>query len=604
MSMEKTKKYLFSSERKSRLTYIILLSVILPVMVFVVAPFEIYCNNIGEFQFSIVDVVLMQCIFALVIGAAIFLILYLVPKCVYEYAYPTFLGILIMLFVQTNYLNAGLNSLVGDDVQSGPGVFTYVFNTAVWVVVIALVILAYKLVKARHITSAVALVLTVAIGATQIMNFTIVSLSTEGEFDSALDRVYGEYAEKPKFLTNKDYEAFGSDSNVIVFCVDRFDTVLYAEPAMEEYSEIFEKFDGFTFYNDATSIYGNTFPAVGYMLSGIEYDHGDHRSWFYKVYNENQTISALHDLGYTVHMYSEPYYDYYNANELPSYVGNLVETDKENLEVVIRKPFKLSYNISKMSLYRSFPFILKNAVGKINSDTCNEYILYDSTELGGYKSFSYDLKKAYDEVKRHDGEFYAKSEKNFTFIHVSGCHSADYDDDWDRKHGIKTNKDYVASAKNSMEYIAAYLDNIKRISPEAYENSTVIILGDHGKVDRRTQLFDRAMLTAMFVKPAGVSEGDMRISSAPVSHDNLWATIFESEGIDYDKEKFGLSVFEVEDRVARGESVPDRRFIWNRRNPSLDSYDCVEYKIVGSARDFDNWSIEKTTYYNHPLFAN
>ncbi|MBQ2701989.1 MAG: hypothetical protein IJF64_03270, partial [Clostridia bacterium] len=479
-------------------------------------------------------------------------------------------------------------------------VWTYIWNTSVWVLVVAGVVVAFKLVKQKSIMQIGALVLTVAICATQLMNFTVASITTKGAYDSAIDRVYGKYENNPRFLTNKDIEKVGEKRNVVVFCIDRFDSVQYAEPAMKKYAEAFSVLDGFTYYEDSISMYGNTFPAVGYMMSGIEYGNDDRELYFNQVYHENQTISVLKEQGYNIHLYSEAYYDYTNANELPDYVENTVETTKDQLKTEVRKPWNFGFAITKMSLYRSFPFLLKDTVGKINSDTCNEYILYTSDELQGYKAFSYDLRNAYYDLKARDGEFQTKGEKNFSFIHVSGCHSADYDKNW-KKTG---KKDFLVSAKNSMELVGLYIQNMKAVSPDLYRDSTIVIMGDHGKVENRTKKFKKAMLTALFVKPSGVAGTPLKTSNAPVSHENLWATIFESEGISYSKESWKPSVFTVEKEFKATGVYPERKFIWNRRNSNLASYDSIVYKIKGDARDFDNWSIAETTFYDHPLFAN
>lgn len=600
MQKNASKKTFLSKERMSRLPSSIILSLVISVFIFVVAPFEIYCNNLAEFTFSLNDFIGIVILFALAITVALVAILFFVPKCVYVYMYPSFIGILLMMFLQTNFLNGSLSSLAGDDMEAKISVWTYIFNTAIWVIVIAAVIVLYRLIKTREIMGMAALVICIAIGSSQVVNFAISAMSTEGVFDPAVERLYGEYSSSPRFLTNKGIEEVGSNHNVIVICVDRFDTKLYAEPAMEKYPETFAKLDGFTFYSDAISLYGNTFPAVGYMLSGIEYGNDDRITYFNDVYHSNSTLSVLHDAGYSIKLYAEAYYDYINANELPDYVGNSVETTIDNLIVEIRLPFKFGYAISKMSLYRSLPFILKNTVGRMTSNTCNDYITYNGKDFGEYESYSADDKWVYEQIKSNVGEFCTNGENNFTFIHINGCHVANYDENWKKTNG----DDYVVSAKNSIELVNLYLENIKAVSPEIYHNSTIVILGDHGKVQNRNMMFKRSMLTALFVKPAGVSGTPLKKSSAPVSHENLWATIFESEGIEYDKTKFSPSIFEIESLSADEWATYERKFIWNKRLIDLDSYDSVEYKIIGEARDFENWEVEKITYYPHPLFSN
>lgn len=598
---EKTRKKLLSKERISRLPAIILLSLILPVMIYIVAPFEIYCNNLGEMHFSVWEFIGIQTIYAIGLFVLLFCLFFFIPEKAYGIVYPLCVGILLMLFVQSNYLNVGLKSLAGDDVGDKISPWTYVWNTAVWIVVLTGVVLAFRFVKAKNAMRLGALVLTVAIAASQILNFVVVSVNTAGAYDSAVERAYGKYEENPRFLTNKNLTSVGKNRNVVVFCIDRFDAVLFAEPAMKKYPKLFAKLDGFTYYRDATSLYGNTFPAVGYMLSGIEYDNsGDHEEYFRQVYYENKTLTKLKDEGYAIHLYAEDYYDYTNANELPDYVNNIVETNKDSLTAKVRKPFNFGLALTKMSLYRSLPFLLKRGVGGVTSSTCNEYISYVSNDLQGFRNFSCDLKRNYQDVKKADGNFTADFEKNFSFIHVAGCHNAEYDVNW-KKSG---KRNCVISAKNSMELVTLYLQNMKKISPELYRDSTIVILGDHGKVYNRTQKFKDAMLTALFVKPAGIDGREMTISSAPVSHENLWATIFESEGIDYDATAFKPSVFHVEAEFARSHKYPERKFIWNKRKLNMTSYDSIVYKINGEARDFGNWKIESSTYYDHPLFAN
>ncbi|MBO5411701.1 MAG: hypothetical protein J6A38_01290 [Clostridia bacterium] len=603
--MEKKQRKFFTAERNSRLLSIILLSVVFSAMIFIVAPFEIYCNNIEEISFSFKEFIGIQTLYATLLAILIFCILFFVPACVYQYAYPLFIGLLLMFFLQGNYLNIGLTSLAGDEMGDKISTWTYVWNTAVWVLVIAGVIVAYRLVKQRSIMQLGALILTIAITATQLMNFTVLSINTKGAYSSAIERVYGKYEDKPRFLTNKGIETVSNNRNVIVICVDRFDTVLYAEPAMQKYPEMFAELDGFTFYNDALSMYGYTFPSIGYMMSGIEYDHaeGDHIAYFHDVYNNNQTLNALHDAGYSIRLYSEAYYDYSNANDMPNYIENAVETTKDTLSATVRRPFKFGLALTKMSLYRSFPFALKKSVGGVSSDTCNEYILYTSDELQGYHAWSYDLKDAYDDIKAFDGNFTATDGKSFSFIHVSGCHYAKHDTEWNKATG-KEKKDIIASARNSMELVNTYLRNMKAISPELYRDSTIVILGDHGKVGDRLARFSEPMLTAMFVKPSGASNTPLKISSAPVSHENLWPTIFESEGLAYDKTAWKQSVFEIERAYNSTGASPERKFIWTKRRKNLDSYDAIVYKINGKARDFNNWTIESETYYGHPIFAN
>ena len=596
---DKVKRYF--KAKNSRLLAIILLSIMLPAMVFVVAPYEIYCNNIGELSFSAKEFIGILGSFSLLVSILLFCLLYFIPDMVYRFVYPLIFGILLMLFLQTNYLNGDMNSLAGDGMDSKIPTFTYVWNTSLWLIVIIAFIVLFQFVKLRNIVKLVSLILTIAISATQIMNFTITTLNTkEGPFKSAIDRIYGEYEDRPRFLTYKDIDTVATDQNVIFICVDRMDGLLYAEPAMEKYPELFDKLDGFTYYSDFVSMYGYTFPSVAYMMSGMKYDNGSQREFFKRVYNENQTINTLHDdYGYNVHLYSESYYDYYNANELPAYVGNAMETDKDTVVTKVRRPWRFGITLAQTALYRSLPFLMKDLVGNIDSETFNGFIYYESEDLQGEKNYHYDTSTVHKEILKSDGNFTTKGEKNFSFIHFSGCHAKEGNNAFEKTdQSIK-----VSDAKKSMELVIDYLDNMKQVSPDIYRNSTIVIMADHGVVDARHEKLSKPMLSACFVKPAGVADSDLVISDAPVSVSNIWATIFQSEGLAYDRATLGDSFFEIEAAHKATGVYPIREFVWTRRNKSLTEYDSITYEITGKARDFANWSIAFTEHVDHPLFA-
>lgn len=595
----KVKQYF--KARNSRLLAIILLSIMLPAMIFVVAPYEIYCNNISELTFSAKEFLGIQGSFSLLITLCLFCVLYFIPSVVYRFLYPALFGILLMLFLQTNYLNGGMNSLAGDGMNSKTSTFTYIWNTSLWLIVIIAFIVLFQFVKIQNIVKLVALVLTIAISATQIMNFTITTLNTDGAFTSAIDRTYGKYEDKPRFLTYKNIDKFGTDNNVIFICVDRMDGLLYAEPAMEAYPETFAKLDGFTYYSDFVSMYGYTFPSVAYMLSGQKYDNGDQKEHFYRVHNENNTFNVLHDTyGYNVNLYAETYYDYSNANELPSYLGNAMEAERDTIVTKVRRPWKFSVILTQTALYRSLPFLLKDTVGSVDTNTFNGFVYYDSTDLRGEKSYEYDMKRLHNELLARDGNYSTGTDsKNFSFIHFSGCHANE------SSTGLgKTDTSIkISEAKKSMELVTDYLDQMKAASPEIYRDSTIVIMADHGVVKKRHNNLSEPMLSACFVKPAGAAETPLATSDAPVSVSNIWATIFQSEGLAYDKDALGDSFFDIEASFNATGVYPVREFVWTKRNKQLTEYDSITYKIEGKARDFSSWSIGSIEHVSHPLFA-
>ena len=140
---------------------------------------------------------------------------------------------------------------------------------------------------------------------------------------------------------------------------------------------------------------------------------------------------------------------------------------------------------------------------------------------------------------------------------------------------------------HSFNIIDEYISKMKALSPEAYNNATIIITGDHAYTDDNFDLLSKAKLTTLFVKPSGTYEGSMRTNTLPVSHEDLWSTIFTSEGIEYDTGWFGKSIFDLNEYEER-----ERRFIWHKVSRSQTSFTEKIYKINGLAKDFNNWELK------------
>ena len=231
---------------------------------------------------------------------------------------------------------------------------------------------------------------------------------------------------------------------------------------------------------------------------------------------------------------------------------------------------------------------LKTLVGgSINSATCNGYVRYSADNLTE-PEYTTDMKEAFNRVKngvtlRTDGK------KNFSFIHVSGCHSVPYSETWEIA-SRKESKDTSISVRNSFRIIKEYVKEMKRLG--IYKDATIIITGDHADPKFDYGKIDEPRLTALFVKPSGegenvqVNNATLKISPAQVSHENLWGTIFKSEGISVSG--FKPSIFDISETENQ-----TRTYLWDYHDRAYTKYWECKYQIVGSARDINNWTISE-----------
>ena len=567
---------------KSRLLPSVLIALILPLVLCIVAPFEIYSNNMEEFTFAVADFMPMCLLIAFVLFTLIFALLYLLPKKAYKITAYVFLGLGLLVFLQSTYLNNGLSSLGGDNMGvASTSVFVLILNTFIWIALItAFVFLALKTDK-NGIIKTICYVSAVVVLATQFVSFMTISLTSQGVFLSKVAREQVENSDyKLKALTTKNLNAFSETNNVFYFVVDRFDES-YAEQAFNKHPEIFEEFTGFTWFQDNISLYGHTYPAITYMLTNQQLDPEKERKEHLKTAYEQATpLDELNAAGYDVNLYTEPYYAY-TSDYLPNYVKNF-STGKSS----VSSKFGLAINLIAMAAYRSMPLVLQQNITALQSDSCDKFITF--TDASGNNKFTTDNKNIWNNINNNTVDL--TTNKNFSFIHMAGCHGVNYDENFN-KVSRKNSKDMNLSVKNSFKIIQKYLKKLK--DNNLYESSTIIITGDHSAPENDSKNISSPALTALFVKPAGVSSGDLEISNAQVSQGNIWATIMKSEGLSTALE-LGKSVFDIPENENQTRTHKWQTYV----SGSLDEY---TYSITASGKNFENWELVNTKHYNKHL---
>lgn len=591
MSVVTKENKFFNKKRQARIIPSVIISLAVSLTLFIVNPLEILSSNAGEFRFVFADFMWWLFLIAGVFAVINFSLLYFTPIIVNRIVYGFLIGLLLMLFLQGNYLNAGL-TLSGDG-TSGAGVSAgqMVINAIVWLVVFALLITFVTFLRKGGVVRALCFFLSTIILLISLITMTVnIVHANNNQVDGILQRkeLSGDENYQPHFLTYKNINTLSEDANVIIFCIDRFDGMLNAEPEIRSNPNFFKDLDGFTYFNDHISKYGHTYPATTYMLTGVEHDNSHTRAEHFKTaYEKNNTLNILNDNGYAVNVYTDYYYSYDDVYYMPEYLDNVIVTDiNETYKVVDQKMF-LTLRMMQLGLYRCMPMSLKSFVGgSINSATCNGYVRYAADNLTE-PEYTTDMKAVYSRVKDNGVVTRTDGKKNFSFIHVSGCHNVPYDDEWNNA-SRKESKDAAISVRNSFRIVKEYVKEMKRLG--IYKDATIIITGDHADPLFDYGELDAPRLTALFVKPSGEGENErvnnasFKISTAQVSHDNLWGTIFKSEGINVSG--FAPSVFDVnenEDQV--------RTYLWDYHDRAYTKYWECKYQIVGSARDFDNWNL-------------
>ena len=572
---------------KQRLVPTILLSLVAPLTVFVFGPLEVYYNNVDEFSFALSDFISWSLLFCGVSAAVICGALLPLRKRVFDVAYAVVAWLSVMLFVQGSYLNFGLTSLEGDGLGSAPTpAWVKILNVAIWLAVGAALILGVILVKRKHreILRLGFCILMITVIGMQALTCGVVLLTTNTN-DAPVSSA--DVPDKDYILTYENMDEVGATHNVIYFVIDRFDWEYYVA-ARERCPEIFYHLDdgGFTYFDDATSLYPRTFPSIPYMFSGVETDFSLSRTdYFASAYTESSFLKEMKNAGYSINFYSDNYYGYDNAYFLKDTVSNISGNEGYSIDSALG----LSADMTRLSLYRYLPTVAKGLVGHISTPSFEKHVIYNATG----EKYTTDMRDLYNYLGENVLQISDDGEKTFSFVHLSGTHvPLPYDQNFNPiGEGHPERQDKMSAMKQSFKIINRYLDMMKELG--VYEDATVIITGDHASIGSDDEEpLKWAYVTPLFVKPSGVSEGAMVVSGAPVYHGDLFATIVKSEGISTDVD-FGRGVFEFSEGEARV-----RPFYFQRldRVDGKVNYEQFVYEIRGEASIYENW-VRTDRYY-------
>lgn len=579
------KKKFITEERLGRIVPALLSSLTLALVVFVVAPLDIFGSNYAELDFS-----LKNFAFFLILGAVLTvllfgLLMFLLPRKAYRCIFAFTLATAALFIIQQNFLNFGMNSLPGDKLPGEiPSAGEIIIDLLVWIVVYAGAFFLAIWVNIKgdkgDVIKTVSFIVSFALLASQITSPIFIVINSNSKFETNILKGSGK-KEKTIINTERGFNEIAQKNNVFYFCIDRFDEE-YAEKAYASDRGIFSELTGFTWYRDNVSNYGHTFPAVANMLTQKKYNADLKRAEFLdKVYKGGDTpLDKLNENGYAVNIYTVKYYAFTDARHLPQYVGNLAKATEESNE---RISFALSAQLAGFSLYRAAPLVFKQFFDTGSTSDVNGIVNKKGDD--GYEEWIGTNSQA--ETLAKNAITVGDSEKKFAFIHYDGMHDV-----------LQPSSLFIPSIlSRNIGVVNSFIKALKENG--LYKDATIIITGDHSRpVSDISGVLDgsgkgQPRRTALFVKTAGSDEG-FAVSEAPTSHEDIWATIFRSENIGY--EGSGVAV----NLLSEGQSR-ERTYVWHTYGTvPLKEY---VYKINGKASVIENWKQLSEYSFNRSLMS-
>ncbi len=286
------------------------------------------------------------------------------------------------------------------------------------------------------------------------------------------------------YLSEDGMFELGSEKNVIVFLIDRFDTRYY-DTLLSNDPTVTSLLDDFTLFRDNISLYSRTYPGMTTMLTGIDTAFDEtQEEYFKRAYANSEFLKDLRANGFDIKLYLQSYYCYFAKAAM---YGNIYNAKEEGSE------------------------------GK-------KYEINDGS---------------FGETLRSSGLSVGDGKKNFIFYHLNGCHDPGTLTA-DGRPGENTS--VYDCLKGCFTIIHEYIGELKRLG--LYDDATIIITGDHPAALDDTKIPYSMRLTGVLVKRPGDSF-PLQISEAQVSQENFIPTIAEFSGIRTEKD-YGDTYFDID----------------------------------------------------------
>ncbi len=476
------------------LLYALVLSIASGLLIFT-ELFIMYANNVDDFWFDFSVMTKPTLILTLVPMAAIFVImaiLFLIfMKKERRKIYFTLLAVADAIFVScythANFLAGMLPPLDGTDFDWGetlPNIVSIAIVVLLGVGVV-LLIKKFKSEKTAKILNFVNLATIFML----IVSFVTTILTTS---------VF-EPKEVTTVSSNKNLNLASTDKNYFVFMVDAVDAKTFEDVLGDDDASTDELKD-FSYFPDSLAGYPFTRDSIPFIFSGVWNENEKaFAEWSTETFDNTKFFSELEKNDYVV----KNFYDY----EFVWRSRKAFEFD--NIESM-DKTYKLGHFTKqelKYLLFKVLPYPLK-PLSKIDQMNFN-----DSRLTTTYEPFIWDDTNYYYETLKKAAE--KTDEKVFSFIHLEGAHVPLNLDKEVRV--VDGGTDYRTKVDATLTVIKGFINYLKK--NDVYDNSTIVILGDHGyNADKGVPGRQNPLL---LVRQAGETHSKMHTSAKQVSFADL-----------------------------------------------------------------------------------
>ena len=307
------------------------------------------------------------------------------------------------------------------------------------------------------------------------------------------------------YVSGKNEYTVSEEKNIFVFVLDTYSND-FIDEMTEQYPDALEPLHDFTYYDNYDSKYDGTALAMNYLLTGQEFDNTiPCREYSKEAFHSEKAVefyNTLKEQQYSCNIYTDKAtVSFLNAKNLYEYYDNVQENADGEILVdyhAVRK------NIIKGAMYKVLPLALKRFSLVVTSD-------FDgAVSSSGGGEDSPDLDDDFYLKLQTQGLEYNSSSGTFAIYHFSGMH--DY--------GDGKGKNLPEAAYDNLNDVYVFLDELKNMG--VYDNSTIIITADHGKI-----MTVDGIQPIFFIKEPYKKNDRLAVCSSPVSAEEFMPTIMK-----------------------------------------------------------------------------
>lgn len=452
-------------------------------MIMIYEPLNIFVSNRSDFDFDIYyffPFVLLQGLISFIIIYLLFIVFRIIHKNVYKFFVVVLLITLICTYVQGNFLVGSLPPVEGEEIDFSIFKTERIISIILWLIVGTGIIFTLIKFKFKTIEKV-----------SKYSSLFIIGMLAVSMLSFPLSKDF--FRHKSLYYANNDYiNEFSSDKNFIIFMLDAVDSEKFNNE-LEKLGKKEVLLEDFTYYPDTMGGYPFTRNSIPFILSGEWFENKeDFTDYMSRVLANSKIFNKLEKENYLLDFYER---------DLNDYNGDNSERFR-NIEVLEKyDKSKIFEEEMKVVLYKYLPYQLKSISDVETFDL--------TTARKTNNKYDYNNIIQYNRIKNEDLEII--NDKVFHYIHLEGAHNPQR---YDINLNIVEDGTHEGNMDACITILETFLNKLKENN--VYDNSTIIILSDHGynktAEDRQNPI--------LYIKGAN-EKHSFNISDKKVSYVNL-----------------------------------------------------------------------------------